>query len=156
MKIAIEGCMHGDLDNVYATLLHLQQVENTKIDLLICCGDFQAVRNRNDLDSLSFGNIRIAGLSGIYKRHDYHLGHFERPPYNTSDIKSVYHVREYDVHKLMQIEEPVDIFVSHDWPLGVTDHGDWEDLIRNKPFFEAEIMERKLGSKPAAELLEKL
>lgn len=41
MKIAIEGCMHGDLDNVYATLLHLQQVEKTKIDLLICCGDFQ-------------------------------------------------------------------------------------------------------------------
>ncbi|GJZ87131.1 lariat debranching enzyme [Tanacetum coccineum] len=217
MKIAIEGCMHGDLDNVYATLLHLQQVENTQIDLLICCGDFQAVRNRNDLESLSvprkframnsfwkyysgeklapfptvfiggnheasnylwelyyggwaapniyflgfagvvkFGNIRIGGLSGIYKRHDYHLGHFERPPYNSSDIKSVYHVREYDVHKLMQIEEPVDIFVSHDWPLGVTDHGDREDLIRNKPYFEEEIMERKLGSKPAAELLEKL
>lgn len=33
--------MHGDLDNVYATLLHLQEVENMKIDLLICCGDFQ-------------------------------------------------------------------------------------------------------------------
>ncbi|KAJ0695294.1 putative calcineurin-like phosphoesterase domain, ApaH type, metallo-dependent phosphatase [Helianthus annuus] len=53
MKIAIEGCMHGDLDNVYATLLHLQQVERTKIDLLICCGDFQAVRNEKDLESLS-------------------------------------------------------------------------------------------------------
>lgn len=41
MKIAVEGCMHGDLDNVYATLLHLQEIEKTKIDLLICCGDFQ-------------------------------------------------------------------------------------------------------------------
>lgn len=41
MRIAIEGCMHGDLDNVYATLLHLQEVEKVKIDLLICCGDFQ-------------------------------------------------------------------------------------------------------------------
>lgn len=41
MKIAVEGCMHGDLDNVYSTLLHLQEVENMKIDLLICCGDFQ-------------------------------------------------------------------------------------------------------------------
>lgn len=44
MKIAVEGCMHGDLDNVYATLLHLQEVEKTKIDLLICCGDFQVIR----------------------------------------------------------------------------------------------------------------
>lgn len=45
--------MHGDLDNVYATLLHLQEVEKTKIDLLICCGDFQAVRNEKDLESLN-------------------------------------------------------------------------------------------------------
>ncbi|KAI3734949.1 hypothetical protein L6452_14431 [Arctium lappa] len=217
MKIAIEGCMHGDLDNVYATLLHLQEAERTKIDLLICCGDFQAVRNEKDLESLSvppkyrsmnsfwkyysgekvapfptifiggnheasnylwelyhggwaaphiyflgfagvvkFGSIRIGGLSGIYKSRDYHLGHFERPPYNNSDIKSVYHVREYDVHKLMQVEEPIDIFVSHDWPLGVTEHGNWKDLVRDKPHFEKEIQDRTLGSKPAAELLEKL
>ncbi|KAL4566135.1 hypothetical protein LXL04_030245 [Taraxacum kok-saghyz] len=217
MKIAIEGCMHGDLDNVYSTLLHLQQVENTKIDLLICCGDFQAVRNEKDLESLSvppkyramnsfwkyysgekiapfptifiggnheasnylwelyyggwaapniyflgfagvvkFGGIRIGGLSGIYKYRDYRSGHYERPPYNNSDIKSVYHVREYDVHKLMQIEEPVDIFVSHDWPLGITDHGNWKNLVREKPYFEKEIEDRTLGSKAGAELLEKI
>lgn len=41
VKIAVEGCMHGDLDNVYSTLRYLEEVENTKIDLLICCGDFQ-------------------------------------------------------------------------------------------------------------------
>ncbi|OIT01968.1 lariat debranching enzyme [Nicotiana attenuata] len=132
MRIAVEGCMHGDLDNVYATLLQLQEVENIKIDLLLCCGDFQAVRNEKDLESLNvplkyrsmnsfwkyysgekvapfptifiggnheasnylwelyyggwaapqiyflgfagvikFGNIRIGGLSGIYKSQDY-------------------------------------------------------------------------------------
>ncbi|PWA70492.1 Lariat debranching enzyme, C-terminal [Artemisia annua] len=105
---------------------------------------------------IKFGNIRIGGLSGIYKHHDYHLGHFERPPYNSSEIKSIYHVREYDVHKLMQIEEPVDIFLSHDWPLGITDHGNWKDLVRKKSYFEEEIQKKTLGSKPAAELLEKL
>ncbi|KAM7520876.1 hypothetical protein LguiB_019838 [Lonicera macranthoides] len=217
MRIAVEGCMHGDLDNVYSTLLHLQEAENTKIDLLICCGDFQAVRNEKDLESLNtppkyrsmnsfwkyysgekvapfptvfiggnheasnylwelyyggwaapniyflgyagvikFGNIRIAGLSGIYKAHDYHLGHYERLPYNKNEICSIYHVREYDVHKLMQIEEPVDIFLSHDWPLGVTDHGNWKGLVRQKPHFEQEIQDKTLGSKAAAELLEKL
>lgn len=33
--------MHGELDNVYSTIKYLEEVENTKIDLLICCGDFQ-------------------------------------------------------------------------------------------------------------------
>lgn len=217
MKIAIEGCMHGDLDNVYKTLQHLEKTENTKIDLLLCCGDFQAVRNKNDLKSLNvpdkflsmnsfwkyysglevapyptifiggnheasnylwelyyggwaapnifflgaagvvkFGNIRIGGLSGIYKHHDYKLGHFERPPYNHNTIKSVYHVREYDVRKLIQVKEPIDIFLSHDWPMRITDHGDWAQLVRQKPYFQQEIEEKRLGSKAAAQLLEKL
>ncbi|MFS7974738.1 putative lariat debranching enzyme [Helianthus anomalus] len=56
----------------------------------------------------------------------------------------------------MQIEEPVDIFVSHDWPVGITDHGNWKRLVRDKPYFKEEIQDRTLGSKPAAELLEKL
>uniref|UniRef100_A0A5B6ZRQ0 Lariat debranching enzyme C-terminal domain-containing protein n=1 Tax=Davidia involucrata TaxID=16924 RepID=A0A5B6ZRQ0_DAVIN len=217
MKIAVEGCMHGDLDNVYATLLYLQEVEKTKIDLLICCGDFQAIRNEKDLESLNvppkyrsmnsfwkyysgekvapfptifiggnheasnymwelyyggwaapdifflgfagvvkFGNIRIGGLSGIYNSRHYRLGHYERPPYNENDIRSIYHVREYDVQKLMQVGEPIDIFLSHDWPIGITDHGNWKALVQQKPFFEKEIQERTLGSKAAAELLEKL
>lgn len=209
--------MHGDLDNVYSTLLHLEEVEQTKIDLLFCCGDFQAVRNEKDLESLNvpakfrsmnsfwkyysgekvapfptifiggnheasnylwelyyggwaapnifflgfagvvkFGNIRIGGLSGIYNERHYHLGHYERLPYNESHIRSIYHVREYDVHKLMQVEEPIDIFLSHDWPCGITDHGNWKDLVRRKPYFEKEIREKTLGSKPAAKLLQKL
>ncbi|KAK6938036.1 Lariat debranching enzyme, C-terminal [Dillenia turbinata] len=217
MKIAVEGCMHGELDNVYATLLQFEKSHDTKIDLLICCGDFQAVRNEKDMESLNvprkyrdmksfwkyysgkeiapiptifiggnheasnylwelyyggwaapniyflgfagvikFGNVRIGGLSGIYNARDYHLGHFERPPYNESDIRSIYHVREYDVHKLMQVEEPIDIFLSHDWPLGITDYGNWEELLKRKPFFENEIRERTLGSKAAADILEKL
>ncbi|XP_020528149.1 lariat debranching enzyme isoform X1 [Amborella trichopoda] len=219
LQIAIEGCMHGELDNVYSTLLYIEKVENTKIDLLICCGDFQAIRNKDDLKSVNvkpkywdncmnsfwkyysgketapiptifvggnheasnylwelyyggwtapniyflgfagvvkFGDIRIGGLSGIYKARDYYSGHYERTPYNSNDIRSIYHVRQYDVYKLMQIEEKIDIFISHDWPLGITDHGSCKELIQQKPFFEREIRERSLGSKPAAELLEKL
>ncbi|EPS60614.1 hypothetical protein M569_14187, partial [Genlisea aurea] len=217
MKIAVEGCMHGDLESVYDTLLHLQEVEKVKIDLLICCGDFQAVRNKKDLESLNapsnykkmnsfwkyysgekvapfltifiggnheasnylwelyyggwvapriyflgfagfvkFGNIRIGGLSGIYKKHHYHLGHYEELPYDSNDIRSVYHVREYDVNKLMQVQEPVDIFLSHDWPLGITSYGDLKGLLRVKPFFEQEIQDGTLGSPAAASLLSKL
>lgn len=69
----------------------------------------------------------------------YLAGHYERPPYNESDIRSIYHVREYDVFKLMQIKEPIDLFISHDWPLGITDFGDSDNLIRKKPYFRREV-----------------
>ncbi|KAJ8491740.1 hypothetical protein OPV22_013461 [Ensete ventricosum] len=51
--IAVEGCLHGELDDVYASIRHVEKVEVTKIDLLIRCGDFLAVRNENDLESLT-------------------------------------------------------------------------------------------------------
>lgn len=217
MKIAVEGCAHGDLDNIYDTLRHLEELENIKIDLLICCGDFQAVRNENDLESMAcpvkyrtmntfwkyysgekvapvptlfvggnheasnylwelyyggwvapkiffmgfagvirFGSVRIGGLSGIFKQRDYYSGHYERAPYNDSDIRTVYHVREYDVHKLKQIEEPLDIFISHDWPRGITAFGNSKQLIRHKSFLESEIKDGTLGSTAAEELLKKL
>ncbi|KAI0523578.1 hypothetical protein KFK09_005974 [Dendrobium nobile] len=41
MKIVVESCMHGDLDKVYATLKRFEEAENAKIDLPLCCGDFQ-------------------------------------------------------------------------------------------------------------------
>ncbi|KAL0005961.1 hypothetical protein SO802_013522 [Lithocarpus litseifolius] len=105
---------------------------------------------------VKFGNIRIGGLSGIYNQRHYHLGHYERPPYNEHTIRSVYHVREYDVHQFLQVEEPIDIFLSHDWPVCITDYGNSEELIRRKPYFKKEIEERTLGSVAAAQLLEKL
>ncbi|KAG0570744.1 hypothetical protein KC19_6G184600 [Ceratodon purpureus] len=216
-QIAVEGCAHGDLDNIYATLQHLEHTENVKIDLLICCGDFQALRNEEDFESLScpakfrsmgsfwkyysgverapyptlfvggnheasnylwelyyggfvapniyflgfagvvkFGGVRIGGLSGIFKQGDYRKGHFERVPYNDSDIRSVYHVREYDVKKLLQLEGAIDVFVSHDWPEGVTQYGDVQQLLRHKRHFEQEIEENRLGSNAGKELLHKL
>jgi hypothetical protein len=33
--------MHGELDKVYDTMRRLEEAEGVKIDLLICCGDFQ-------------------------------------------------------------------------------------------------------------------
>lgn len=33
--------MHGELDKVYDTMQRLEAAEGIKIDLLICCGDFQ-------------------------------------------------------------------------------------------------------------------
>uniref|UniRef100_A0A8D8YS11 Lariat debranching enzyme n=1 Tax=Cacopsylla melanoneura TaxID=428564 RepID=A0A8D8YS11_9HEMI len=49
MKIAIEGCAHGELEKIYNTIALIEQRENFKVDLLICCGDFQSTRNAEDL-----------------------------------------------------------------------------------------------------------
>jgi lariat debranching enzyme len=40
------------------------------------------------------------------------------------------------VFRLKQLSEPLNIFLSHDWPSGVWDYGNKEQLIRFKPFFE--------------------
>ncbi|CAO1629331.1 unnamed protein product [Parajaminaea phylloscopi] len=53
MKVAIEGCCHGELDNIYASIAKAESEGNFKTDLLLLCGDFQAIRNRADLDCLA-------------------------------------------------------------------------------------------------------
>lgn len=52
-QVAVEGCCHGELDAIYATLKELETCEKKAIDLLICCGDFQAVRNLDDLECMA-------------------------------------------------------------------------------------------------------
>jgi lariat debranching enzyme len=132
-----------------------------KIDLLICCGDFQSIRTPADFHSLAvpakyremgsfykyyneeweapvltifcggnheasqplselyyggwvapkmyylgaagvirYKGIRIGGLSGIYKSHDYYQSRNEIPPYDTKQLRSVYHYRNVDVYRL--------------------------------------------------------
>ncbi len=144
-----------------------------------------------------FGGLRIAGLSGIYKSHDYLRGHHEALPYNDKTIRSMYHIRDFEVgrgadregkscvagrnyavliasrayllhppaahlaappacpppsprahvptcpaparlpllpqvYRLMQLQQPVDIFLSHDWPTGIARYGNMQQLLARK------------------------
>ncbi|XP_063960393.1 lariat debranching enzyme A-like isoform X1 [Lytechinus pictus] len=217
MRIAIEGCGHGELDKIYETIAFAEQKEGFKVDLLLCCGDFQSVRNEADMECMAvpkkyrqmntfyqyysgekkvpiltifiggnheasnylaelpyggwvcpgiyylgyagivnYGGIRIGGLSGIYKKHDYRKGHFERPPYSQDEMRSAYHVRNLEVFRLKQIQQPINIMMSHDWPRGIYHHGDKDDLFRKKKFLVEEVKSNTLGSPPAEELLHNL
>ena len=53
--------------------------------------------------AIKVGNIRIVGLSGIYKGQDWLQGHFEIPPYTDHTLRSVYHVRNLEVFRLKQV-----------------------------------------------------
>lgn len=214
MIIAVEGCAHGELEIIYETISKLEKKDNIKIDLLLCCGDFQASRNLYDLEcmavpqkfkkicsfykyysgekkapiltvliggnheasnyfqELPFGGwvapkiyylgyagvvniagIRIAGISGIYKGTDYMKGHFEKPPYDSSTIRSIYHIRNVEIFRLKQLSQPINIFLSHDWPSNICNYGNKNQLLRFKPHFENDITSGKLGSEPCEELL---
>ncbi|KAL8221452.1 UNVERIFIED_CONTAM: lariat debranching enzyme [Gekko kuhli] len=64
---------------------------------------------------VKYRGVRIGGISGIFKSHDYKRGHFECPTYNQNILRSVYHVRSIEVFKLKRLKQPMDIFMSHDW-----------------------------------------
>jgi Calcineurin-like phosphoesterase len=49
VHVAIVGCAHGKLDDIYNSIAYMEEEKGIKISLLLCCGDFQAVRNEDDL-----------------------------------------------------------------------------------------------------------
>lgn len=66
-------------------------------------------------------------------------GHFERPPYDSSTIRSVYHVRDYEICKMAYLPQKPDIMLSHDWPNNIEKCGDVRTLKKIKPYFIQEV-----------------
>lgn len=217
LKVAVAGCAHGELDSLYRAVAEVERKESCKIDLIICPGDFQAVRNETDLQYMAcppkyrdmrsfwkyyagqsvaltptifvggnheapshlqemplgglvapnmyylgnagvinFRGLRIGGISGVYSWHGYHKKRLEKPPYERGFIRSVYQTRREDVDRLRRIGRPLDIFISHDWPRGVTEFGNLDKLLMAKPFLATEISNDTFGNPGTMELLRQL
>jgi lariat debranching enzyme len=70
MHIAVVGCLHGELDKVYEDIQRQEKEQNVTVDLVIVCGDFQAVRNEHDLQCMAVPpKYRTLGFF-----HDYYFG----------------------------------------------------------------------------------
>ena len=66
VSIAIEGCCHGELDRIYDRLMRHQETTGKKIDLLLCCGDFQSLRNSADFHSMAVPH-KYRALGSFYR-----------------------------------------------------------------------------------------
>jgi len=99
--------------------------------------------------------IRIAGASGIFKGNHFRQGHWETMPYDNSAMRSIYHIREYNIRRLSLLSSP-QIFLSHDWPQSIEQHGDLPGLLRRKTFLRPDIESGQLGSPPLMGLLRTL
>lgn len=53
VAIAVEGCCHGEIEAIYNRLQQHEKIMGRSIDLLICCGDFQSLRNFADFHSFA-------------------------------------------------------------------------------------------------------
>ncbi|KAJ0406723.1 hypothetical protein P43SY_004548 [Pythium insidiosum] len=106
---------------------------------------------------VNVAGVRIAGYSGIFDAQDYTKGHFEREPYTKKSLYSVFHTREMQIHQLAHLTPgSVDIFMSHDWPRKIQDHGDLMALLARRPDFEKSIENDCIGSPGGEELLRRL
>ena len=65
-QIAIEGCCHGALDEIYNHIAQLELRNGYKVDLLLICGDFQAIRNHQDLQCMAVPN-KYKSLGGFHR-----------------------------------------------------------------------------------------
>ncbi|KAI3652048.1 hypothetical protein MP228_003351 [Amoeboaphelidium protococcarum] len=115
------------------------------------------------------GNLRIGGLSGIYKEYNYGKGYTERSPFNEQSKRSIYHQRRIEVlrmklyndiyHMSQDQEDKVQdnmIFLSHDWPQGIYKHAsdqELQSLYKYKSFLRPEIESCELGSPASQEIL---
>lgn len=98
---------------------------------------------------------RPLSIYNANRSHD--LPFVERPPFDRSTLRSVYHIRNTDVYRMKCLENSekrLDIMVSHDWPLGIYQHGNVQELLRKKPFFRKEVERNELGSLPNREILD--
>ncbi|CAK5271171.1 unnamed protein product [Mycena citricolor] len=75
MRVAIQGCCHGELNTIYEQISHLETTNAYKVDVLLICGDFQAIRNHQDLQCMAVPDKYKA----LGEFHQYYIGERQAP-----------------------------------------------------------------------------
>jgi len=53
LNVMVEGCCHGELDKIYASVREVERRRGVAVDLLLVCGDFQGLRSERDYAALA-------------------------------------------------------------------------------------------------------
>eukprot|EP00759_Apiculatamorpha_spiralis_P028959 PhF_6_TR31403/c0_g1_i2/m.46014/K18328/DBR1; lariat debranching enzyme len=213
VRIAVEGCGHGNLDIIYDAIKDLDARSGTTTELLLACGDFQCPRNLDDMNCLvtplkyrrmgdfvdyytgkktapvmtifvggnheasnylwelyhggwvapnmyylghagvvTYRGLRIGGISGIHHDHHANTPYTECVPYTSDTERSAYHMRMFEVNRILSLsgQQPLDVFLTHDWPQGVLETGNplTQDILKHKPprYWFAGHMHRKYAA----------
>ncbi|EHH51642.1 hypothetical protein EGM_11063 [Macaca fascicularis] len=153
MRVAVAGCCHGELDKIYETLALAERRGPGPVDLLLCCGDFQAVRNEADLRCMAVppkyrhmqtfyryysGEKKAPVLTLFIGGNHEASNHLQELPYGGWVAPNIYYLGLAGVVKYrgVRIGGISGIFKSHD--------------------YRKEVENNTLGSPAASELLEHL
>ncbi|KAH9259963.1 hypothetical protein BASA81_001723 [Batrachochytrium salamandrivorans] len=75
MKVCVIGCVHGEIDDLYSAVRETEEKMGAKVDVVLCCGDFQAVRNLADLQTMACPD-KYKSMNTFYK---YYSGECRAP-----------------------------------------------------------------------------
>ena len=76
MRIAVVGCLHGKIEEVYQCITDIEEKEKIKVDLLLCCGDIEALRSLSDLKCKAHPKSKGYDMGSFYK---YYNGELKAP-----------------------------------------------------------------------------
>ena len=100
--------------------------------------------------------LRILGISGIFKPYSFFQDH-PKIPFDKDSKRDCYHVRQLEILRSLMLKNQntrtkMDICIGHDWPRGAQKYGNYQQLIKLKPFFEDDFKSGKFGN-PASTLV---
>eukprot|EP01029_Cantina_marsupialis_P027885 TRINITY_DN774129_c0_g1_i1.p1 TRINITY_DN774129_c0_g1~~TRINITY_DN774129_c0_g1_i1.p1 ORF type:complete len:431 (-),score=111.79 TRINITY_DN774129_c0_g1_i1:148-1440(-) len=75
LNVAVQGCSHDHLADIYTGIAESEKATGEKVDVLLICGDFQAMRNESDLETLACPP-KYRSLNSFHK---YYHGEVEAP-----------------------------------------------------------------------------
>ncbi|KAG8700416.1 hypothetical protein FRC09_005962 [Ceratobasidium sp. 395] len=174
MKVAVTGCCHGKLEGTYQQVQDLEEKNGYKIDLVLVNGDFQAIRNPQDLQCMAVPE-RYRHMGTFHK---YYTGEATAPVL-TIVIGGNHEASNYmwelyhggwlapNVYYLggsgcvnfggLRVAGASGIYKGYNYrAVDITKHGDEQDLLKRKPHFQDSIKKGQLGSPPMMELLRSL
>ncbi|CAG8600678.1 5501_t:CDS:10, partial [Acaulospora colombiana] len=130
----------------YEELQNLENKTGQRVDVLIICGDFEAIRNEADLLCMAVPQKYYTGQKTAPVLTIVIGGNHEASNYLWELYVSSCSICSLISHRFTDIMEGPEVMLSHDWPEGIYNHGNMAYLLKTKPWFKESIDKKELGN----------